>query len=281
MGLTGIIVRACFRMLRVESASIRQRTLIARNIEHAIELFEQTLGWTYSVAWIDCLAGGRNLGRSVVILGEHALPDELPAAARATPFARTARRQKTMPIDLPGFVLNRLTVRAFNEFYYRAHRAGETVVDYDPYFYPLDAILEWNRIYGKRGFMQYQCVLPLAESGRGMTRLLEEIRRTGNASFLAVLKRMGPPSVGMLSFPIEGYTLALDFPFSPTAMLLLDRLDRITGEHGGRIYLAKDSRTSPALLARGYPRLGEFLALRQHTNAGPHFTSLLSHRLGL
>jgi FAD/FMN-containing dehydrogenase len=281
MGLTGVIVRARFRLRRVGSAAVRQRTLRAPTLAHAFALLEESLDWTYSVAWIDCLAQGRDLGRSAILLGEHALAAELPPERRAAPFVRKARRPIRIPIDFPAFALGRTPVRLFNRLYYAAQRPGDAIVDLDPYFYPLDSILEWNRIYGHRGFVQYQCVLPLDASQAGMTALLTAIAAAGQASFLTVLKRMGPQSFGLLSFPMEGYTLALDFPANPQNFALLDRLDAITMAHGGRIYLAKDARMSAVCFAASYPRLDEFRAVRRRYGVDRHFSSLLSRRLDL
>lgn len=281
MGLTGMIVRAAFRMVAIETAWMRQRTVRARDLDEAMALFEQSHAWTYSVAWIDCLARGRDLGRSAILLAEHASLGELDASRRAAPLARPPRKSRAVPIDLPGFALSGFNVAAFNRLYYAMQRPGEALVALDPYFYPLDAMADWNRIYGRRGFVQYQCVLPLAESERGLARLLETIAAAGSGSFLAVLKRLGPQSFGMLSFPMPGYTLALDFPATPDNLALLDRLDAITADHGGRIYLTKDARLSPAMLARGYPRLQEFRDLRAHYGLDRRFSSLLSQRLRL
>jgi decaprenylphospho-beta-D-ribofuranose 2-oxidase len=281
MGLTGIILHVAFTLIPVETAAVRQRRLRAPTLAHAIAVFEDTLDWTYSVAWIDCLAGGAALGRSAILLGEHALAGELPAARRADPFARPRRRPKRVPVDMPGFVLGRLSVSIFNRLYYAAQTPGDALVPLDPYFYPLDALADWNRIYGRGGFVQYQCVLPLEASEPGYRRILAEIAAVGQASFLAVLKRMGPQSFGMLSFPMPGYTLALDFPATPANLALLDRLDAITVDHGGRIYLAKDARAAPATIAAGYPRLAEFRSVRRIHGLEDRFSSLLSERLGL
>ncbi|WP_446653413.1 FAD-binding oxidoreductase [Blastomonas sp.] len=281
MGLTGMIVRAAFRMVAIETAWMRQRTVRARDLDEAIALFEQSHDWTYSVAWIDCLARGRDLGRSAILLAEHASLGEIDASRRAAPLARPPRKPKKVPIDFPGFALSGFNVRAFNQLYYATMRPGDSLVALDPYFYPLDALADWNRIYGRRGFVQYQCVLPLAESETGLRRLLETIAASGSGSFLAVLKRMGAASFGMLSFPMPGYTLALDFPATPVNLALLDRLDAITADHGGRIYLTKDARLPPAMLARGYPRLAELNELRVRHGLDRRFASLLSQRLGL
>lgn len=281
MGLTGIIVRAALRLIPIETAWMRQRTVRARNLDAAMAAFEQSHDWTYSVAWIDCLARGRDLGRSAILLAEHALISELDPPRCAEPLARPPRKPSKVPIDLPGFVLSGFNVRAFNQLYYATQRPGDSLVALDPYFYPLDALADWNRIYGRRGFVQYQCVLPLAESEIGLRRLLETIAAAGSGSFLAVLKRMGAASFGMLSFPMPGYTLALDFPATADNLALLDRLDAITAEHGGRVYLTKDARLSSAMLARGYPRLAEFNELRTRHGLDRRFSSLLSQRLGL
>lgn len=281
MGLTGIILLAQFRMKRVGSAFIRQRTLRAPSLAKVMDLFEQSLDWTYSVAWIDGLATGAGLGRSALFLGEHARADELSPERRADPFSWSAPKAKRVPLDLPHFALSRPNVRLFNSVYLRAQRPGDAIVGFDPYFYPLDALGDWNRIYGKRGFVQYQCVLPLESSLPGMTRLLTEIGAHGSASFLSVIKRMGPQSFGLLSFPMPGYTLALDFPATEATFKLFARLDAIVADHGGRLYLAKDARATPSLMESGYPRLAEFRAVRQRWGLADRFRSLQSDRLSI
>lgn len=282
MGLTGVILRAAIRLTPVESAWIRQKMLPAACLDEAIEIFERSGDWTYSVAWIDCLSRGPALGRSLVMLGEHATREELDPERRALPFRTRPRRRRKVPMDAPGFALNRISVRLFNELYYRKGRsaAGDSLVDWDSYFYPLDAILDWNRIYGRRGFAQFQCVLPLAQSREGMSALLDVISAAGTGSFLAVLKRMGPQE-SRFSFPMEGYTLALDFPVTEASMQLLERLDAIAIAHGGRFYLAKDSRMRAATLEQADPRIAAFRQMRQDIGAAARFTSLQSERLGL
>jgi FAD/FMN-containing dehydrogenase len=281
MGLTGVILRATVKMVAVETSRIRLRTVRAANLSDAISVFESEQDVTYSVAWINCLAQGHDLGRSIVFLGEHARADELPAADRAKPLARTHRNPKAVLVDFPAFVLSRPAVRLFNALYFHRHRAGTMLLDLDPYFYPLDAIHDWNRMYGRHGFVQYQPVLPLAESREGLRRLLAEVAKAGQASFLAVLKRMGSQSFGMLSFPLRGYTLTLDFPATARNLALLDRLDHIVREHGGRVYLAKDARTSPAMIEAGYPRLGKFRDVRRRFALAERFASQQSRRLEL
>lgn len=280
MGLTGVILRATIRLRPIETACIRQETLRARDLGEIMELFEQSDDWTYTVAWIDCLARGARLGRSLLYRGEHALRDELPADRRASPLARPARRTLTVPVDAPGGVLNRWTVSAFNELYFRSGRPGTTIVDIDPFFYPLDSILEWNRIYGRAGFTQYQCVLPKAVSEHGLRALLNAIAASGAGSFLAVLKLFGQQD-GLVSFPMEGYTLALDFPATVPTLGFLNELDAIVTDHGGRLYLAKDARMAAGLLRRGYPGLPEFQRIRTAWNPAGTFQSLQSERLAI
>ena len=276
MGLTGAILTVTFRLIPMRTGFIRQETRRAANLREAMALFEDASGWTYSVAWIDCLARGATLGRSLLYLGEHAEPDELPAGSTVAPRRATRR----VPVDFPGFALNRWSVTAFNALYYRRGRPGQSIVDYDRYFYPLDALLEWNRIYGRAGFLQYQCVLPKAASAAGLTAILDRVARAGAGSFLAVLKLFGAQD-GLLSFPMEGYTLALDFPATTAIFGLLLELDAVVADHGGRLYLAKDARTSAGMLRRFYPRLAEFQALRSRFDPAGRFSSLQSERLGL
>jgi FAD/FMN-containing dehydrogenase len=280
MGLTGVIRSAVIRMLKVQSAYIRQETIRTRNLAETMEAFEQSRGWTYTVAWIDSLARGRKLGRCVLYRGEHARADELPAQTRKQPLALAPRRAKAVPFDFPRLALNRWTVWGFNTLYYALARPGTAIVDYDTYFYPLDAIADWNRIYGRAGFLQYQCVLPTAASRQGLTDIMTRVARAGTASFLSVLKLLGPGR-GMLSFPMEGYTLALDFPATQATFALLTELDAVVEAHGGRIYLAKDARMGAAMLQRGYGELEAFKALRHAADPSGKFKSLQSERLGL
>lgn len=282
MGLTGVILRAAIRLKRVETGWIRQTGIAAPHLAAAMDLFEASHEATYSVAWIDCLSSGRALGRSIVMLGEHACHAELRDPQREDRFVTRPRRKKTVPFDFPRFALNSLSVRAFNQLYYGMGRwkAGEGLIDYDSYFYPLDALLEWNRIYGKAGFAQFQCVLPLAASAEGMKALLTAIARSGQGSFLAVLKRMGAQD-SRFSFPMEGYTLALDFPVRGGTAALFTELERIVVDHGGRFYLAKDAFLSAATLRAADPRTAAFAAMRHVSGAAPRFVSALSERLEL
>ena len=282
MGLTGIILRAAIRLRSVETAWIGQTTIAAPDLKTAMAVFDEAEDATYSVAWIDCLGTGRNLGRSLVMLGEHATRRELSAEQAQAPFRIKPKKKLSVPIDFPACALNRLTVRAFNALFYwaGARKSGVQLVDWDSYFYPLDAILSWNRIYGRTGFAQFQCVLPLDRSELGLTALLKETARAGAGSFLAVLKRFGPQD-SAFSFPMQGYTLALDFPVTNKTLALLERLDQITIAHGGRFYLAKDSRMSAATLRASDPRAADFHAHRKVHGCTSRFSSAQSERLAL
>jgi FAD/FMN-containing dehydrogenase len=280
MGLTGVILRVAFPLIPIETNLIRQTTLRAANLEEAMSHFEENAGAAYSVAWIDCLASGDKLGRSLVFLGEHARGDDLPSSPDWSPFAKKASRRLRVPFDFPLFVLSRLSMAAFNELYFRYYKAGSQIVDLQSYFYPLDAIADWNRIYGSQGFLQYQFVLPKSASAAGMTTILKRIAESGAGSFLAVLKLFGPQN-GLISFPMEGYTLTLDFPVNKRNLSLLLELDALVVEYSGRLYLAKDARARADMFAPGYPRLGEFAAVRSRVDPTRRFASLQSERLGL
>ena len=282
MGLTGIIVRCCIRLARIETAFVRQRRIVAGNLGDLLDAFEETEDASYRVAWIDCLARGETLGRALLDLGEHAPLADLPSKDRPEPLKRKKRRQLTVPFAPPLSPLNGLTVRAFNEVYFRkgALAPQECLLDYETYFYPLDSILHWNRMYGRRGFAQYQCVLPKTSAADGLGELLRQISSGGIGSFLSVLKRLGPQRGG-LSFPLEGYTLALDFPWSQRAAQLMDRLDDIVIAHGGRLYLTKDARVPQGAFDKMQPGVSSFRARRASAGASAVFQSLQSERLGL
>lgn len=280
MGLTGVILRAALRLTPVESAWIHQEMIPTPDLDATIDTFEANNEATYSVAWIDCLSTGAAQGRSLVMLGEHARREDLPKSRRQHPFRTRNKPMLSVPLTPPAFLMNGFTVRAFNALYYwnGTRKAGRGLIDWDSYFYPLDAILNWNRIYGRKGFMQFQCVLPLDASRAGMKALLSAIGKTGAGSFLAVLKRMGHQD-SRFSFPMEGYTLALDFPVNARTLKLMNELDEITLAHGGRFYLAKDARMNAETLRRSDPRVEDFLAMRRDANRQATFASTQSERL--
>jgi FAD/FMN-containing dehydrogenase len=274
MGLTGVILDAIFRLKPITSAQIEQTTIKAGNLAEVIDLFAEYDGTTYSVAWIDCLARGNKLGRSLLTVGEHASEGELlPGKAAAL----------TVPVDMPSMLLNRFSIQAFNTLYYNRVRAKKSnhSIHYEPFFYPLDGIHQWNRMYGKKGFTQYQFVLPKSAGLEGMTTVLERISQSRRGSFLAVLKAFGKGNANYLSFPMEGYTLALDFKLDQGLFALLDELDKIVLDYGGRIYLSKDVRMSEQTFKHSYPLWREFDNVRKHYGADKVFSSLQSQRLGI
>jgi FAD/FMN-containing dehydrogenase len=280
MGLTGIILNIKFKLKRIESAYIRQKQIKASNLNEVLDLFESHKSFTYSMAWIDCLKKGLHFGRSILIVGEHARPAELKRIHPDEYLIPARKLELSMPFNLPSFVLNPYSIKAFNALYYAKNlrKTLENIVSYEGFFYPLDAILHWNRMYGKRGFLQYQCVIPQDTGKKGLTEILNKINQKGMGSFLAVVKQFGKQE-SLISFPMEGYTLALDFPIRNGLFEFLDRLDEIVLGHGGRLYLSKDSRMKPEIFLKGYPRVKDFLQIIHYYNPNFNIRSDLSDRL--
>ena len=250
MGLTGIILSAKIKLKEIETAYIKQESIKAENLDEIFELFEECKNWTYNVAWIDCLAKGKSIGRSVLQRGEFATKEELPEKLKQKPLQLKKKIIPTIPFYFPNFVLNNLTVKIFNFLIYNKQRSKvvKNVVEYESFFYPLDVINDWNKIYGKSGFIQYQMVIPVEKGKEGMRKILETISKSGNGSFLAVLKYIGKNNpLAYNSFPFEGYTLALDFKVNRQLIQLVSNLDKIVEEYGGRIYRTKDSMSKPSL----------------------------------
>ena len=250
MGLTGIITSASIKLKNIESTYIRQESIKAENLDEIFQLFDESESWTYTVAWIDCLQKGNAIGRSILMRGEHAIKAELPQKLQNEALKPKKKFSPTVPFYFPSFVLNSLSIKIFNWLYFNKQTKKEvhSFIDYETFFYPLDAINDWNKIYGKKGFIQYQMVIPKAKGKEGMTKILETIAKSGNGSFLAVLKLFGKSNPQAYnSFPIEGYTLALDFKVNNKLKKLVKDLDAIVEEFGGRIYLTKDSMSNPSL----------------------------------
>ncbi|WBV60165.1 FAD-binding oxidoreductase [Chryseobacterium camelliae] len=250
MGLTGIILSAKFKLKNIESAYIRQESIKAENLDEIFKLFEESESWTYNVAWIDCLQTGKHIGKSILMRGEHAFQHELPQHLKEKPLRLKKKFEPAVPFYFPGFILNKLTVKIFNLLYFKKQTKKEvkSIVDYETFFYPLDVVNDWNKIYGKSGFIQYQMVIPKEKGKEGMKKILETIAGSGNGSFLAVLKLFGKNNPEAYnSFPMEGYTLALDFRVNSKLKTLIGQLDNIVQEYGGRIYLTKDSMSKSSL----------------------------------
>ncbi len=250
MGLTGIILSAKLQLKNIETSYIRQETIKAKNLDEIFQLFDESENWTYNVAWIDCMQKGENIGRSLMMRGEHALRAELLPKLQKNPLALKKDHIATLPFYLPEFLLNSFSIRLVNWFYYRKQSSDfkANIVHYEPFFYPLDVLGEWNKMYGKKGFIQYQMVLPKNSGKQGMREILETIAHSGNGSFLAVLKLFGKQNQHPYnSFPMEGYTLALDFKVNKKLPALVQALDAIVEKYGGRIYRTKDSMSKSSL----------------------------------
>jgi FAD/FMN-containing dehydrogenase len=281
MGLTGVILELEIRLRRVESAYLRGEFIRAANLDAAIEEFERTdREYGNSVAWIDCASSGRSLGRSVLTVGDFAARDSLDARRRQQPYRIGLRPRAIIPFNLPRFALNSFSVRLFNEAWWMLHRnrGAPHLFDYDSFFYPLDSIRHWNRMYGRRGFVQYQCVWPEAESRAGLVEVVEAIARSRRGSFLTVLKKFGAQE-GMLSFPMPGYTLALDFTVADGLFEFLDTLDQMVLKRGGRVYLAKDARLRPEVFRAMYPSFAKWREVKAALDPEWRFSSSLSRRL--
>lgn len=256
MGLTGVITQAEIQLRRVAGPWLDTETIPYANLDEFFRLADDSeVDWEHTVSWIDCITGGG--GRGLFMRGNPTHTKERPAPEG---------RKLTMPIVPPVSLVNRLTLRPFNMAYFhlKKWRAGKSIAHYEPFFYPLDNLLEWNRMYGPKGFFQYQSVVPRHVGQDAVQAMLKEIARSGGGSFLAVLKTFGNRQpVGMMSFPQPGVTLALDFPnHGDRTHKLFERLDAIVREAKGRIYPAKDARMPRELFEAGYPRLAEFIQYR-------------------
>lgn len=285
MGLTGFIETAQLRLRPVESAWMRTARERTPNLAETVAALERQAGRaTYSVAWLDCLRAGSAMGRGVVFSGEHARAEEVRAirgGRSAGPFDQPRERARSVPVDFPGWALNPLSVRAFNTAYWWRHGSGEGLEPCAQFFWPLDAVRGWNRIYGRRGFQQYQVVIPFEAGLDAVRELLDRLIASRRASFLAVLKTMGAPGPGPLSFPMPGWTLALDMAHKPGLDALLGEVDERVAAWGGRRYLAKDAGMTRTAFDAMYPGAGAFRELRRRIDPEGRMQSSLSRRLGL
>lgn len=274
MGLTGVILDAQISLKKINSKYIEQTTIKTENLKETFAAFEKYKSEPYSVAWIDCLAKQDEIGKSLLMVGDFSNDGELNYQTK---------KKINIPFNFPTFTLNTLTVRAFNWLYYGRikDKISKQKVDIDSFFYPLDSLDNWNRIYGKKGFTQYQFILPKETSFEGLKEILTLIANSGKGSFLAVLKLYGKENDNYLSFPMEGYSLALDFKIEKGLFELLNQLDQVVLKHKGRIYLAKDVRVSKNVFEQGYPKIKEFRELRKKYKMNKKFNSLQSQRIGI
>lgn len=284
MGLTGVIANATVRMLPIETSYISMETRRAKDLDELLAIMAGSDDdFRYSVAWIDCLSKGAAMGRGVLTRGDHTSLDALPKNKRTDPLKFKPNSRLVAPDWFPPHLLNPLSVRAFNEVWFRKAprlRQGE-VVPLSTFFHPLDGVQGWNKIYGRYGFLQYQFVIPDGEE-ETLRKIMGKISNANVASFLAVLKRFGESNSGLLSFPKRGWTLALDIPIgSSTLSSLLDELDKDVLEANGRLYLAKESRASRETIRAMYPRLKEFAEIKARLDPKGIIVSDLSRRLCL
>jgi len=279
MGLTGIVVEASLQLRKLTSFQISQRCITTTNLEESLEQLESHQDNLYSVAWLDCMAKGEQTGRSVVFLGNHI---ETANDKPSNLIAESKHLKLNIPFNSPAFMLNRVSIGLFNSAYYKLKgKESHKNIDYDSYFFPLDRINNWNRLYGSQGFLQYQFVIPTNMAKIGIGEVMNQVTASGQGSFLSVLKKFGVANKNYLSFPMEGYTLALDFKFKKSLLPLLNQLDEIILHYGGRLYLAKDARMSEHTFKKGYAHWDKFLSIKNELDPDGIFSSLQSKRLGL
>lgn len=281
MGLLGIITQATLKLRRIETTYFKQRALVVHSLEDMLAAFEEAdASYPYSVAWLDPLATGDHLGKGVLTMGDHAAIEDLPKGIENQPLKVSPPPLFNLPVEMPNFALNPLTLRMLNLVIGQVQARGAAIAHYEKFFYPLDAIGEWNKGYGARGFTQYQFVVPLDDGERRLRPILEKIAQSGQLPFLNVLKKLGKEE-GMLSFPFDGYTFAIDFPIAEGLPELLKELDAMVLDAQGRIYLGKDAFLGKNQLEKMYPKLGQWRDIKAAVDPDNRFASEQSRRVGL
>jgi len=282
MGLLGVILTATIRLKKIETTYFRQRSIQVNDLEGMLAAFkEHDHEFSYSVATLDVFATGARLGRGVLALGDHARREELPPAMAANPLRISGPPKLTVPFELPTLTLNRLTIRVVNALLQQIQSRGAAFSHYEQFTYPLDMLAHWNRGYGPAGFTQYQFVIPFEEGPRRLREILSTILNSSELPFLNVLKCFGKQSEGVLSFPREGYTFAIDFPIRKGTAALLKRLDALVLDAGGRVYLGKDSFLDAATFRAMYTSVDQWLQTKAKYDPQNVFTSDLGRRVGL
>ena len=275
MGLTGVILSVTLKLKKINSSFIKQTVIKARNIFEMLDLLEENSNFTHNVSWLDCITQGKSLGKGIINLGEHVTNENSELIPNKKP------PKWNIPFYFPNITLNHFTNYLFNKAYYSKEfkRKKTSQVHYEPFFYPLDGITNWNRMYGKRGFVQYQFVIPMEAGHKGFETILKLIVKKGFGSFVSVLKILGTSNENPLSFPKTGYTLALDFAITKNLFEFLNELDKVVLDFNGRLYLAKDARMNRKVFEKSYPRYQEFIKTVKKYNPNGKLKSKLSERL--
>ena len=282
LGLTGLILSMELKLTPVGGPGIKMESIKVKNLDHFFELSSESSHFTHTVSWIDCLAKGSSMGRGIFMRGRHC--DEIPQPRTLGRIAQAISPILNVPFSMPNLMLNPLSIKAFNALYYGKHPQTnlQQTVTYEPFFFPLDFVKNWNRIYGRRGFLQYQMVVPKTSDNQAIRSILNEITKSGMGSFLAVIKEFGDREHKGLSFPAPGVTLALDFPHYGQELLdLFNRLDQIVIKAGGRVYLGKDARLPKAHFQEMYPEWQTWKAVKDQWDPECIFRSMIGERLGL
>jgi decaprenylphospho-beta-D-ribofuranose 2-oxidase len=282
LGLLGTILTTRIQLRKIETTYFKQKAFAARNLDEMLQAIDDSeKEFTSSVAWLDSMAKGKDLGRGVLTMGNHAHLSDLPEKLKSDPLKIGKKPKLVVPFYLPAFALNKFTVGILNTALYIMQKSAKNISHYDSFFYPLDMINNWNRGYGKRGFIQYQFVLPVPNGKENIRKILEEITKSDCVPFLNVLKKFGKEQGGLLSFPFEGYTFAIDFPITPKLKPFTERLDKMVLDMGGRIYLGKDAYLDEATFKAMYPQHTEWLKIKKKYDPSNVFTSDLARRIGL
>ena len=280
LGLLGVILTAKIRLRKIETTYFKQKSVKVNNLEEMLEAVEKYQGYNYSVAWIDPLAKGKKLGSGVLTVGDAARLDELPETLKKEPLKVHSISKLTVPFFLPAFALNNFTVRILNRLIAFVQNSPKKFVHYEKFFFPLDMINHWNRGYGKRGFIQYQFVIPEKDGAATLALILEMIASSGCTPFLNVFKKMGEGQ-RLLSFPFKGYTLAIDFPVTKQLKAFTKKLDEVVLKAGGRLYLGKDAMLGKEMFQKMYPQFSDWMSIKSKYDPDNIFTSDISRRLGL
>jgi FAD/FMN-containing dehydrogenase len=281
LGLLGVILTTTIRLRKIETTYFKQKSVVIKDLDHMLEALEKyDHEYNYSVAWIDALAKGKKLGGGVLTLGNAASLADLPEKLKSEPLKLHSTGKLSVPFFFPSFALNGFTVRILNKVIAFVQNSPKAFVHYEKFFFPLDAINNWNKGYGKRGFVQYQFVIPEENGKQHLKEILEMIADSGCTPFLNVFKRMGEGQ-GILSFPFKGYTLAIDFPMSKQLLDFTPKLDAKVLAAGGRLYLGKDGLLNEAMFKQMYPQYQQWMAVKKKYDPAGQFSSNISRRLGL